>query len=104
MEMPKLAGSIISIDDRQPPFWYDKGKRMWFYIGIDIASRAVTTFVYGKSKTGIILDFYRQMVRNYHELGLNLPAELEAESALNSSFKNTFLQEGKNVQTCKNTC
>ncbi|MDY0161501.1 MAG: hypothetical protein RBR64_09175, partial [Bacteroidales bacterium] len=95
MEMPQLAGSIISIDDRQPPFWYDKGKRMWFYIGIDIASRAVTTFVYGKSKTGIILDFYRQMVRNYHELGLNLPAELEAESALNSSFKNTFLQEGK---------
>jgi len=95
---PTLAGSIISVDDRQPPFEYEKGKRMWFYNGIDLASEVFTTWVYGKSKEGIILDFYRQMVRNYHEWGLNLPAEIECESSLNSSFKDTFLKEGNMFQ------
>lgn len=94
MEHPKFAGSIISVDDRQPPFEYAKGERMWFYLGQDVASGAITTWVWGKTKEGIILDFYRQMVRNYAEWGLPLPAELEAESSLNSSFKNTFLKEG----------
>ncbi|WP_425628828.1 hypothetical protein [Cellulophaga lytica] len=95
---PKLAGSIISIDDRQPPFEYEKGKRMWFYNAIDLASEAFTTWVYGKTKEGIIVEFYRQMVRNYHEWGLNIPAELECESSLNSSFKDTFLKEGEMYQ------
>lgn len=99
MEKPKFAGSLISIDDRQPPFYYDKNKnRLWLYMGIDVASECYTTWVYGKSKEGIILDFYRQMVRNYAEWGFNLPAELEAESSLNSSFKNTFLKEGNMFQ------
>lgn len=101
LEAPKFAGSIISIDDRQPPFKDLTGKRAWFYNGIDIASECFTVFVYGKSKEGIIKEFYRQMVRNYTEWGFNLPAELEAESALNSSFTSTFLQEGymfKNVR------
>lgn len=93
-ELPTKAGSILSIDDRQPPFWYEKGKRIWFYIGVDIASRCMTAFVYGKSKEGIILEFYRQLVRNYHQWGLKLPYELECESSLNSSFTNTFLREG----------
>lgn len=92
--MPTKAGSLLSIDDRQPPFWYDKGKRLWFYIGIDVASRCMTAFVYGKTKEGIILEFYRQLVRNYHQWGLKLPFELECESSLNSSFLNTFLREG----------
>ena len=98
LEQPKLAGSIISIDDRQPPFEYEKGRRMWFYNGIDLASEAFVCWVYGKTKEGIILDFYRQLVRNFHEWGLALPAELEAESSLNSSFKNTFLKEGSLFQ------
>lgn len=34
------------------------------------------------------------MLRNYTEWGLNIPYELEAESSLNSSFTNTFLQNG----------
>ena len=93
-ELPTKAGSLLSIDDRQPPFWYDKGKRLWFYIGIDVASRCMTAFVYGKTKEGIILEFYRQLVRNYHQWGLKLPFELECESSLNSSFLNTFLREG----------
>ena len=93
-ELPTKAGSILSIDDRQPPFWYEKGKRVWFYIGVDIASRCMTAFVYGKSKEGIILEFYRQLVRNYHQWGLKLPYELECESSLNSSFSETFLREG----------
>lgn len=98
LEHPKFAGSIISIDDRQPPFEYAKGFRMWFYNAIDLGSEAFTTWVYGKTKEGIILDFYRQMIRNYHEWGLNIPAELECESSLNSSFKNTFLKEGNLFQ------
>ena len=98
LEQPKYAGSIISVDDRQPPFEYSKGNRMWFYNAIDLGSEAFTCWVYGKTKEGIILDFYRQLVRNYHEWGLNLPAEIECESSLNSSFKNTFLKEGSMFQ------
>ncbi|MFV0598781.1 MAG: hypothetical protein ACK5M0_03540 [Bacteroidales bacterium] len=91
---PSQANSIISVDDRQPVFEYAKGKRMWFYNAIDLGSEAFTCWVYGLSKQGLIIDFYRQLVRNYHGWGLSLPAEIEAESSLNSSFKNTFLKEG----------
>lgn len=98
MSQPKFSNSIISIDDRQPPFEYAKGKRMWFYNAIDLGSEAFTTWVYGQTKEGIIIDFYRQMVRNYTGWGLNLPAELEGEMSLNSSFLNTFLQEGSMFQ------
>lgn len=95
---PQFAGSIISIDDRQPVFEYEKGKRMWFYNGIDLGSEAFTCWVYGTEKAGIILEFYRQMVRNYAMWGLSLPAELEGELNLNASFKDTFLQEGNMFQ------
>lgn len=98
LKQPVYAGSLISVDDRQPPFEYADGQRMWFYLGIDLASEAITTWVYGKSKEGIIIDFYRQMIRNYAEWGLNLPAEIECESSLNSSFKETFLKEGSMFQ------
>ena len=95
---PKYAGSIISIDDRQPPFEYAPGKRMWFYLGIDLGSEAFTVAVSGETKEGIIIDFYRQMLRNYNEWNMPLPMELEAESSLNSSFVNTFLQNGSMFQ------
>ena len=36
MEHVRHAGSIISIDDRQPPFNYEPNKRIWFYNGIDL--------------------------------------------------------------------
>ena len=94
LDRPKFAGSLISIDDRNPPFKDLDGNRVWFYNGIDLASECFTVFVYGKTKEGIITEFYRQMIRNYTEWGINLPDGLEAESALNSSFKDTFLQEG----------
>lgn len=94
LEKPVYAGSIISIDDRQPPFEYAKGKRVWFYNGIDLASEAFICWVHGKSKEGIIIEFYRQLVRNYTKWGFNLPAELEAEMSLNSSYVNTFLRPG----------
>lgn len=98
MSKPKYTGSIITVDDRQPPFEYEKGKRMWLYLGYDVASGCCTTWVYGKSKEGIIIEFYRQMVRNYYEWGLSLPAELECESSLNSSFKNGLLAQGAMFQ------
>ncbi len=94
LSMPEFAGEILSIDDRQPPFEYIKGQRAWFYMGIDIASQAWTVWVHGKSKEGIIVDFYRQLIRNYTQWGFKLPAELECESSLNSMFKTTFLREG----------
>ncbi|EJL73316.1 hypothetical protein [Chryseobacterium populi] len=91
----KEAGSLLSIDDRQPPFIYDHNrKRAWFYMGIDVASEAWTVWVWGKDKKGIIIEFYRQMVRNYSEWGFNLPLGLECESSLNSHFKDTFLKNG----------
>jgi len=91
---PQFAGSIISVDDRQPPFKYAGNDRAWFYMGIDLGSEAFTCWVHGKSKEGIIIEFYRQMVRNYTEWGICLPAELEAEASLNSAFQNTFLRNG----------
>ncbi|UOU98192.1 hypothetical protein MUU74_17075 [Chryseobacterium daecheongense] len=91
----KEAGTLLSIDDRQPPFMYDNNrKRAWFYMGIDVASEAWTVWVWGKDKKGIIIEFYRQMVRNYSEWGFNLPLGLECESSLNSHFKDTFLKNG----------
>lgn len=98
LDRPKYAGSIISIDDRQPPFKSLDGKRVWFYNGIDLGSEAFTCWVYGETKEGIITEFYRQMLRNYHEWGFNLPAELEAEMSLNSSFVDTFLRPGAMFQ------
>ncbi|HEY9196839.1 MAG TPA: hypothetical protein VIM77_11255, partial [Mucilaginibacter sp.] len=98
LEKPKFAGSIISIDDRQPPFKTHAGKRLWFYNGIDLASGAFTCWVYGKTKEGIIIEFYRQLIRNYAEWGFCLPNELEAEMSLNASFVNTFLREGAMFQ------
>lgn len=94
MDKPLFAGSIISIDDRQPPFEYAKGKRMWWYIGIDVASEAIVAWAYGKTKQELIKNFYKNLASNFENWNLNLPAELECESSLNSSFKNTFLQEG----------
>lgn len=98
MKQPKFAGSIISIDDRQPPFTYGNNKRLWFYMGIDLASGAFTAWVSGPTKEGIIVEFYREMVRNYAHWGVNLPAELEAEMSLNSGFMNGLLREGNMFQ------
>lgn len=95
---PKFAGSIVSVDDRQPPFEYAPQKRMWFYLAQDIASGAIITWVYGKTKEGIIVEFYREMVRKHAEWGFALPAELECESSLNSTFKETILKEGNMFQ------
>lgn len=89
------AGSRISVDDRQPPFEYAKGERVWFYLAQDLGSGAFTCWVHGKSKEGLLIDFYRQMVRNYHGWGLKLPKEIEAEASLNYNHKDTFLLPGR---------
>ena len=98
MLQPNYAGSIISVDDRNPPFWYAKGKRMWFYCAYDVGAHAFTAWVYGKSKEGIIVDFYRQIVRNYTQWGIPLPAELECESSLNSTYRDNMLSDGAMFQ------
>jgi hypothetical protein len=100
MKLPDYAGAILSIDDRQPPFkcLELKGGRIWFYNGLDVASDAFICAVHGDTKEGLILEFYRQLVRNYAEWGFNLPNELEAEASLNSSFTNTFLRPGAMFQ------
>lgn len=91
---PEFAGEIISIDDRQPPFEYEKGSRMWFYNGIDLGSEAIIAFVWGKTKEGIIRSFYEELLRNCAEWGVSLPFEVECESSLNSTFRDTILREG----------
>lgn len=98
MYQPDFAGSIISVDDRNPPFWYAKGKRMWFYCAYDVGAHAFTAWVYGKTKEGIIVDFYRQIVRNYTAWGIPLPAEIECESSLNSSYRENMLADGAMFQ------
>ena len=98
LEQPVHSGSIISIDDRQPPFWYEKGSRMWWYIGIDLASQAIVGWAYGKTKQELILNFYRNLVVNCHKFGVNMPHQLECELSLNSSFKNNFLRNGAMFQ------
>lgn len=95
---PAYAGTIISVDDRQSSFEYGVGKRMWYYLGIDVGSQAITAWTWGDSKEGIILDFYKQMVANYHSWNTPLPYELEGEMSLNSSFINTFLANGAMFQ------
>lgn len=94
LERPVLAGSLISIDDRQPPFEYEKGKRMWWYIGIDVASEAIVAWAYGKTKEELIINFYRNLAENCAKWSVKLPAEVECESHLNSSFTNSFLKDG----------
>ena len=91
---PLYSGSKLSIDDRQPPFEYAKGSRVWFYMGIDLCSHAWTCWVHGKTKEELLLNFYRQMVRNYTEWGLKLPYELECEMSLNSQYLKTLLADG----------
>lgn len=95
---PEYAGSILSVDDRQPPFEYAPGRRIWFYMGIDLGSEAYVAWVYGKTKEGIIVEFYRQLVRNYHQWGIPLPYELECELSLNSSLKDSILTPGRLFQ------
>lgn len=96
---PEHAGVIISVDDRNSAFQYAAGKRMWYYMGIDVGSEMITAWTWGDTKEGIILDFYRQMVANYHFLfKKNLPYELEGEMSLNSSFLDTFLANGAMFQ------
>lgn len=94
LKLPTLSGSLLSIDDRQPPFEYAPSQRLWAYNGVDVASRMITVTVVGKTKEGIMLEFYRQLVRNYNQWGFNIPYELEAEVSLNNSFKDTFLCNG----------
>jgi len=94
----EYAGSLLSIDDRQPPFKMPDGNRLWFYMGVDTNSEAFTCWVYGSSKEGIILEFYRQLVRNYTAWGIKLPNELECESSLNTSYKDSLLQPGAMFQ------
>lgn len=98
LEQPKFAGSMISIDDRQPPFEYATGKRMWFYNAIDLGSEAFTCWVWGETKEGIILEFYREMVRLYNLWGMSLPHEMECEMSLNSTFADNLLQNGAMFQ------
>lgn len=94
LDKPQFAGSLLSIDDRNPPFVMPNGKRVWFYIALDVASEAWVCWVHGRTKEGIITDFYRQLLRTYSQLGFNVSFELECESSLNSSFTKTFLADG----------
>jgi hypothetical protein len=91
---PTYSNTLISVDDRQPPFAMANNERIWLYVAYDIASEFYICVVHGKTKEGLILDFYRQLLRNIMAMGVGMPIGLECESSLNSQFVNTFLQEG----------
>lgn len=99
----EYAGSILSVDDFQPNFKYEKGtgKRLWFYVAADVASQAIVSYVYGESKEGIIEDFYRQLIRDYYQYQLPFPYEVECESNLNSQLTEGLLKEGVIFQKVK---
>lgn len=96
-------GSIISVDDFQPPFKWapGEGNRMWFYIAQDLGSEAITAWTFGESKEGIITEFYRQIARQYCRWGVKLPSEIECELSLNSSLTNTVLAPGVMFQKAR---
>lgn len=95
LEQPEYAGSIISVDDRQPPFEYAKGERLWFYNAIDLGSECIVAFVWGEKKDSFLMErFYQELARNMAEWGKYMPYEIECESNLNATFKDTFLREG----------
>ncbi len=99
MKRSKYAGSLLSVDDRQPPFKYrlagtSATNRVWFYVAVDHHSECYIAWVHGKSKEDIIIPFYRQVVRSCFAMGVGLPLELECESSLNSTLRNGFLREG----------
>lgn len=101
LDRPVYAGSLLTADDRNPAFLMPNGNRVWLYIAFDVASEAVVAIVHGQSKQGIILELYRQIVRNIAELGLNMPDGLECESNLNSEYKETLLMEGVMFQNVR---
>lgn len=70
-------------------------------MGIDLGSEAWVCWVNGNSKEGIIETFYRQLLRNYAQWGINMPDALECEISLNSSFANTFLKDGYMFQNVR---
>ena len=97
LERPKFSGSLISVDDRQPPFEYEARKRPWFYMGIDLHSECYIAWVYGKFESknaDFLMDFYRQLVRNCCAWGLGIPYELECEASLNKQLESTLLTPG----------
>ncbi len=99
MKRSQYAGSLISVDDRQPPFKYRSAgtsatNRVWFYLAVDHHSECYIAWVHGKSKEDIIVPFYRQVVRSCFAMGVGLPLELECESSLNSTLRDGFLREG----------
>jgi hypothetical protein len=103
MHRPNFAGSIISIDDRQPPFKYaaGRGNRLWMYLAQDLGSDAITVWARADTKEGLITEFYRQLVRNYTEWGLKIPDALECESSLNSTYRDTLLSPGAMFQNVR---
>jgi hypothetical protein len=98
MKKPEFASSLISVDDRQPPFKMANGKRIWFYNAIDLSSEVWTAWVHGETKEGIIKEFYREILRNYASWGIGLPLELECESSLNTHLRDTILADGAMFQ------
>lgn len=97
---PQYSGSVVSVDDRQPPFLYRTAsgatQRAWFYLGIDLHSEVFLAAVDGRDKQGLIRKFYTQLVENSdHYFGGNMPAEIECESSLNSELvREGMLQDG----------
>jgi len=88
--------SILAIDDRDLPFEYDTNhSRVKQYYGVDVSSQAVVAWAFSKTRdTNLLIEFYRELVRNCTALGVGISLELQAEMHLNSQFKDSLLANG----------
>lgn len=99
LDQPEYAGSGLSIDDRNPPFYYnEKKQRIYFYLGKDLASEAIIAWAYSKTKTGLMEQFYKNLLSNCHKWGVPVPDYLECERALNWGYRDNLLKSGNMFQ------
>ncbi len=96
LEVPQLAGSLISMDDRDLPFKTINNIRVKAYLAMDVASEAFIGYSFNATDKDmtLVMDCFRDMYKNLAAAGYNQPAEVEVEQHLMSTLKEGILNEG----------
>ena len=96
-DKPNYSLSKITIDDRVFPFKTITGEKVWAYWIFDVLSEVLIGFAVGTDKTGeLMLAAIRNMFANplIEQLG-KMPAEIETEQHIASSFRDTLFKKGE---------
>jgi hypothetical protein len=92
---PSWAFSKISMDDLELPFLMENGKRVKSYQIFDVASGCVIGKAFGNDKNReLFLDAVRDMFALIVKSGWGVPAEIEVERNIASTFKQDLLKAG----------